>query len=53
MKTQRRWMRWVFKEVETFNTRMPWERGYGRRDWKKPQAVTVPATRRPRLLANG
>jgi len=38
MRTKRRWMIWVLEEVETFDTPMPWERGYFRKGWKKPAA---------------
>ena len=49
MKIKRRWMRWVFDEVETFDTRMPWERGYARKGWKKKPTVLSAQ----RLLARG
>jgi len=36
-------MKWVFEEVETFNTLMPWERGYARKGWKgKPSVLKLP-----------
>jgi hypothetical protein len=47
MRLQRRWMRWIFEEVETFNTRMPWERGYARKGWKSKANIL----KLPRLKA--
>jgi len=47
MAKQRRWMKWVLEEAETFNTIMPWERGYARTGWKT-KLETLPL---PRLFA--
>ena len=35
MATQRRWMRWIFKEAEAFDTVLPWERGADRALWRR------------------
>jgi len=35
MTTQRRWMRWIFDEVEVFDTVMPWERKAARWRWRR------------------
>jgi len=35
MPKQRRWMRWVFEEVETFDTVLPWSRHAPRGLWHR------------------
>ncbi len=48
MRKQRRWMKWIFAEVETFDAILPWERGYKRMNWKtakSPAAARLIAQR--------
>jgi hypothetical protein len=49
MRPKRRWMRWIFEEVDQFDTVLPWERGYRRSGWKTPPVTS----KLPRLLARG
>ena len=35
MNVKRRWMKWVFEEVENFDVVMPWERGAKPSRWKR------------------
>ena len=35
MQIKRRWMRWVFEEVESAEFTMPWERGKRTGAWKQ------------------
>jgi len=45
MRKQRRWMKWVFEEVETFDTVLPWSRfaprGRGQRHLKKQKLRAI------------
>ena len=35
MNGRRRWMKWIFEEVETFDTPMPWSRSARTGAWKR------------------
>jgi hypothetical protein len=41
MNVQRRWMKWIFEEVETFDARLPWERGVRDGAWKRRLSSTA------------
>lgn len=40
MRKQRRWMKWVFEEVDQFQVILPWERGANRKAWRKRLSST-------------
>ncbi len=35
MAVKRRWMKWIFEEVENMEVTLPWERGADRRAWRR------------------
>lgn len=39
MPTQRRWMKWVIEEANSFDTVLPWERRANRTHWRRHLAT--------------
>ncbi len=35
MAVKRRWMKWIFEEVENMEVTLPWERTADRRAWRR------------------